>query len=136
MNVAVKFRVLQISKILNTDTNIILQFLSRLCAYLWDLHSLKNNSSASRPVTCMGRTKIFTWQILLLFLNWRYFSEIHKKEKNNPLLPKSTLKYLVYFQVFWVEVRHLQNQCISIWALVFCYSISNNLPCKKIVMYM
>ena len=34
------------------------------------------------------------------FLNWRYFSEIYKKRNYNPLLSKSTLKYLVYCQVF------------------------------------
>ena len=37
-------------------------------------------------------------------------SEIYKKKKrNNPLLSKSALKYLVY-QVFWMEVWRLQNQ--------------------------
>ena len=66
--------------------------------------------------------------------NWRYFFEIYiKKRNNNPLLSKSTLKYLVYYLVFWVEVQRLQNQWISIWALVFYYCISNNLSLEKIV---
>ena len=36
----------------------------------------------------------------------------------------------VYCQVFLAEVQCLQNQCI--FALVFCYSISNNLPREKL----
>ena len=52
---------------------------------------------------------------------------------SNPLLFKSTLKYLVYWQVIWVELRHLQGRFISIWALLFYYYISNNLPCEKTV---
>ena len=31
-------------------------------------------------------------------------------KRNNPLLSKSILKYLVYCQVFWIEVSRLQNQ--------------------------
>ena len=50
---------------------------------------------------------------------------------NNPLLLKSTLKYRVCCQVFWVEVWPLQNQCISIWALIFYYCISKNLQREK-----
>ena len=41
------------------------------------------------------------------------------------------LKYLVYCQVFWVEAQRLQDQCISIWALVFYNCISNKLPREK-----
>ena len=57
--------------------------------------------------------------LLFFVLNLRHFSEIYKKRNNNPLLLKSTLKYLVYCPVFWFEVWRLQDQCISIWALVF-----------------
>ena len=60
------------------------------------------------------------------FLNWRYFSEISKKKKKKSLLPKSTLKYQLYYQPLWVEIRCLQIQSISIWALVFYYCISDN----------
>ena len=45
---AVKFRNLQISKILTQIKTEFFQFLSRLCTDLWDLHSLKNNSVVSR----------------------------------------------------------------------------------------
>ena len=44
---AVKFRNLQISKILNTDTEFF-QFLLILRSYLWDIHSLKDNLKVSR----------------------------------------------------------------------------------------
>ena len=45
----------------------------------------------------------------------------YTNERNNPLLSKSTLKYLVYCQVFWIEVWRLQNQRLSIWALVLLH---------------
>ena len=45
------------------------------------------------------------------------------KRNNNAMLSKSTL-------------RHLQEQCTSIWALVFYYCISNNLPREKAVTQM
>ena len=51
---------------------------------------------------------------------------LKKKRKKKSLLPKSTLKYQLYYQPFWVEILCLQIQCISIWALVFYYCISNN----------
>ena len=49
------------------------------------------------------------------------------------MLSKSSLKYLVYYQVFCVEVRRLQDQhiYIYIWAFVFCYCISKDLPREK-----
>ena len=52
------------------------------------------------------------------------------------MLSKFRLKYLVYRQVFWVKVRHLQGQCISVWTLVFNYWISNNLSLEKTAIYM
>ena len=52
--VAVKFRNLQVSKILNTDKNRLLQYLSRLCTYLWGIHCLKNNSAVSRSDCLYG----------------------------------------------------------------------------------
>ena len=55
----------------------------------------------------------------VFFLNRRFFSEIYKKGDNNPLLSKSMLKYPGYSQIFWVEVRRLKDQWMSIWALVF-----------------
>ena len=56
------------------------------------------------------------------FLDWKYFSGIWK---NNSSLSKPTLKYLLYCQVFWFKVRRLQDQCRSIWTLVFHYFVSN-----------
>ena len=117
-------------------TRILLQFLSRLSTYLWDIHSLKSNSAVSRPgYFCLigVNQKLSLANAFIFFLNWRYFSEMHKKRNSNLLLSKSTLKYLVYCQVFLVEMRPLQDQFISIWALMFYYCISNNLPREKTV---
>ena len=57
--------------------------------------------------------------------------EVLIQKNNNPLLSKSTLKYLVYYQVFWVKLWSPQNQCTPVQALVFYYSNPNNLPRKK-----
>ena len=85
VKILVKFRNLQISKILNSDTNTIFPIPFEVMLPL--RYSLKNN-------------------------------------------------FTVYCQVFWVEVWCLQNQCISISALVFYYCISNNLPHDKNVIQM
>ena len=53
------------------------------------------------------------------------------QKNNNPLPSKSTLKYLVYYQVFWVKVWCRQNLYIPMQALVFYYSNPSNLPRKK-----
>ena len=42
-----------------------------------------------------------------------------KYPKRSPVLSKCTLKYLVYYQVFWVEARHLQDQRKCVWKFVF-----------------
>lgn len=55
-----------------------------------------------------------------------------QKRNNNSLLYISMLKYLVYYQVFGVEVRCLQDQLESIWILVLFYCVSNILQRKKI----
>ena len=92
------------------------QSLARLHAYLWDIQRLKNNSAVSRS----GRfyrvnqkfslTNTFVVFSKLKVLLWNN----NKKINNNPLLSKSTLKYLGYCQIFWVEVQRLQDQYISI----------------------
>ena len=41
------------------------------------------------------------------------------------------LKYLVYYQAYWVEVARLQDQPVSTWVW-----LPNNLPRKKTVMQM
>ena len=91
------------------------QFLLRFCTYLWGIHSLKSNSAVSRSGYFYGlKQKSSLTKAFVFFPNWSYFSEIYKKRNNASLLSKSTLKYLVYCQALWVEVRLLQNQCISI----------------------
>ena len=60
------------------------------------------------------------------------FSDI---SKNSPSLLKSALKKkLVYYQVFRVNVRRLQDQCKC--ALVFHYCVSNILQHQKIILKM
>ena len=102
MNTAVKFRNLQISKIPNTDTSRIFPIPFKVMHISLRLYSLKNNSAV------WVEPKVFPY----FLLNWRYFSEIYKKRNNNPLLSKSTLRNLVFCQVFWVEVWRLNDQCI------------------------
>ena len=103
---AVKCRNLQIDKILNTIQIEFFQFFSSLvCTYLWDIHNLKNNTTVSTSGYMYGVNPNFSLTNAFCFsLNWRYFSEMQKK-KINSLLSKSTLKYIVYCQVFWIEKR-------------------------------
>ena len=91
------------------------QFLSKFCINSWDIHSSKNNSGVSR-------SSYFLDICICYFWNWKYFSDIWK---NNSLLSKLMLKYLVYCQEFWVKVRRLQDQCGSIWTLVCYFFVSN-----------
>ena len=133
---ATKLRNLQIRKTLNTDSNkfFSIPFKIMCISFLWDMHSLKNNSTVSRfgysyevnqnfpeQVLCFTKLKVHLWNI---------------EKSNNTLLSKFRLKYLVYCQVFCVEVRCLQDQCISIWALVFHDYTSNNLPRENTVIQM
>ena len=53
-----KFRNLQISKILNTNTEFF-QYLSRLCTYLWGIRSLKSTSAVSRSSYLYGVNQKF-----------------------------------------------------------------------------
>ena len=78
------------------------QFTFKVFKYHWDLHSSKCNSEVRRssykankkfPDSCFGH-----------FLNWKSFSNIWKGSQSQS---KSTSKYLVYYQVFEVEVRRL-----------------------------
>ena len=120
---AVKFRNLQISKVVNPDTT--QNFSNSFQGYVhivWDIHSFKNNSTVSRSGYLYGVNQKFSLtKCFWFFLSLRYFSKIFKKN-NNPLLSNSMLKYLIYCPVSSVEVRRLQNQCISIWASsISCY---------------
>ena len=77
---AVKFRNLQISKILKPIQTQYFQFLSRLCTYLWDMHGLKNNSVVSRCsyFRLLGVNQKFSLtNTFIFFLNWRYFPELY-----------------------------------------------------------
>ena len=56
--------------------------------------------------------------------------------KNNPSLSKSTLKYLVFYQVFQVEVQRLHDQCQSKLLLPFHSCVSDILEQKNAVMRM
>ena len=93
---AVKFRNLQISKILNTDTNRFSQFFSRLCTYLWDIHSLKNKPALSIFGYSYGVNQKVSLTSTLIFSKLKVLLWTIKRRNNNPLLSKSTLKYLAY----------------------------------------
>ena len=127
MKTDVKFRNLKISKLLTPIQTKFFQFLSRLSTYLSDIYSLKNDSEVRRS----GYFYRVNWKLSLtndfLFSKLKVLLwNLKKKKKKKSLLPKSTLKYQLCYQPFWVEIRFLQIQCISIWALVFYYCISNN----------
>ena len=96
---AVKFRNLQISKIHNTDTNKIFPNRLRLCTYLWDFHSLKNNSAVGRSGCLYGVNQEFSSKKCFFkgtSLKYIYiYIYIYIYEINyNPLLSKPMLKYL------------------------------------------
>ena len=111
------------------------QFLSRFCTYVWGIYSLKNNSAVSRSGYLHGLNQQFSLTNAFVFFSTERNSLKYIKKRNSTsLLSKSTLKHLVYCQVFWLKVRRLQSQCISIWAVVFYYCISNNMPHEKTVM--
>ena len=102
---AMKFRNLQISKILNTNTNRIFPIpLKVIHIYLWDIHSLKNNAAVSRSgyLYRLNQTFSLTNAFVFFKLKVRLWNT---KTRNNPLLSKYTLKYLVFCLVFWVEAR-------------------------------
>ena len=150
-----KFRVSQISKILNTNTNRIFpisfklkyislrytyfekQFCSKQIRLL--VRSVPNNFSQPILFLLKSITRNFMLNtmmenekkrfasisipFLILFvmkliaqIKILFFPEIegiclkYTNKRNNPLLSKSALKYLVYCQVFWIEVWRLQNQ--------------------------
>ena len=61
------------------------------------------------------------FDFLFFLLKTMKFKSLQIRNNHNPLLSKYTLKYLVYCLVIWIEVWRLQNQFMSIWALVFYY---------------
>ena len=68
-----------------------------------------------------------------IFLNKYFFSNLKVLLWNKSIAIKIYVKIPSLRQVFWVEVRRLQEQGTSIWALVFYYCIYNNLPREKVV---
>ena len=103
------------------------QILSKFSIYSWDIYSSKNNPGVIRSSYGVNK-KNFPDICVCYFLNWKHFSDIWK---NYPSLSKSTSKYLIYYQVFWVQVRCLQDQCTSVSTLVFHYFVSNILQHYK-----
>ena len=155
MKAAVKFRVLQISKILNTYMNRVFpipfklmyislrytqfekQFRSKQILLLvcnepnnfpqqmlffikgisrnFMLNSMMENenkrfASISIPFHTLFIMKLIP-QIKVLFSpQIKHLCLKYTIQRINPLLSKSKLKYLVFCQVFWIEVWRLQNQ--------------------------
>ena len=157
---AVKFRNLHISKTLNTDKTEFFPYLSRLCTYLWGIHSLKKKSAVSRSSYLYGVNRTFSLANTFFFFiksitRSLMLNTMMEKEKqcfanmsipkpkvlfwniyikNNPLLSKSMLKYLVYCQIFGSNygVYKSNKYLHGGW----CYCIFNNLPPEKTVMQM
>ena len=124
MKMAMKFRNLQICKILKTDTNRqteFFHFLSRLCTYDSDIQNLENNFVVSKSSYLYRVNQNFLNKMFYSFQNWKYFCDI--KKKFNPFVSKSTMsKYLVCWQVFWIELRRQKDQFISIREFLDSYS--------------
>ena len=78
------------------------QFTFKVFIYHWDLHSSKCNSEVRR--SSYKANKKIPWLMLWSFSKLKCFSNIWKGSQS---LSKSTSKYLVYYQVFEVEVRRL-----------------------------
>ena len=96
---------LQISKILNTNTNQIFPIPFKVIhIYLWDIHSLKNNTAVSRSGYLYRLNQKFSLTNAFVFFKLKV-RLWNIKKRNNPLLSKYTLEYLVFCLVFWVEAR-------------------------------
>ena len=87
-----------------------INFLTRkIACKLWKVPQFRKRQFRGKKT--MGKPKMFVNKCFcsISFLNWRYISGIYIKKKQF-----IALKYLVYCQVFCVEKRRLQDQCISI----------------------
>ena len=96
---------LQISKILNTNTNRFFPIPFTVMCILWDIPSLRNSSTVGRSgyFRLFGMNQKFSLKNAgFFFLNWN-FSKIYIKRNNNQLLLKSMLKHLAFCHAFWVE---------------------------------
>ena len=115
-----EFRNLWISKVLNTSTSrpIPISFKVMYISLRYIYIVWKKFCSKWVWLLVWGEQKIFPNKCACFFFLIGGTSQKYKKRNNNPLLPKSTLKYLVCYHLFWGEVWHLQDQCISIWALM------------------
>ena len=134
MKTDMKFQNLQISGSLNINPN---KF-SRLKFQPFKIMhiSWRYNSAVSRFGYLYWVNQIFSLtNAFVFFINWWCFSEVWKK-KDSSLLSKSTVKFLVFCQVFWVKLQGLLDQRISVWALAFYYCISKNLPWEKTIIQM
>ena len=93
------------------------QFLWRFSTYLWDINSLENN--------CRGRKFGYLYRLGKTFFLGQGFVFSRLKvllcniSKSNSLLSKSTLRYLLCYKVFRVEVKGLQGKFKSMWVFVF-----------------
>ena len=107
-----KFRSLELyrfSKIVNSDTDRIFPIPFKVLYISLRYYSSKDNSGvhASIYLQWVGKK-------ILLHMLFCFFSKLKVLlwyVMKNPLLSKSALKYLVCYQVFWMEVRRLQDQC-------------------------
>ena len=116
----VKFRNFQISKFVNTHTNRIFSSSFQVYVYIFEIYiSLKNNSVVRRSSYFYKVNKKFSSKNVF-FLHWRYFSETPKKKKKrkNPLLSKSTLKYLVCSSILGRSTESARPVHISMGVVV------------------
>ena len=93
-------------------------------------------ANISIPFLILFIMKLIAQINILFFPKLNYFSEIYIYiyKRNNPLLSKSTLKYLVYCQIF--ESKYGVYQTNEYLYRGWCNCISNNLPREKTVMQM
>ena len=97
-------------------------FVYILYIYWYIIYCSKSNCGVSRSSYAVIQRIYLIYACIFYFLKWKYFFNIWEI---NPSLSKTTLKNQVCCQVFWIKVRRLQDQCRSIWALVFHYFVSN-----------
>ena len=89
------------------------QYFSKFCIYPWDIHSSKNNSGISR--SCYVRSKNIP--LTYGFVIFQIESTCLPSEKIHRYQNRRWGTY--FWQVFWVKVRLLQDQCRSISTLAF-----------------
>ena len=80
MKMIVKFRTYRLAKFLTLIETELLQFFSRLCTYLWDIHGLKNHSAASRSGYFYGVNQTFCLTMFSFSKLKVIFWNIYKKK--------------------------------------------------------